>query len=75
MNADASRPVAAALTAGVIAPALRGTSAALLIGAAVALLAGLFLVALAVPRSSRVAEAARRHPGDVAGVRGRASGP
>jgi hypothetical protein len=52
MNSDASRPVAAQLTAGVTAPALRGISTGLLIGAAVALLAGALLIALAVPRSS-----------------------
>ncbi len=53
MNADGSRPVAAELTVGVDAPALRGLWTGLATGAAAALLAGALLVALAVPRRSR----------------------
>ncbi len=52
MNADASRPVAAELTAGVTAPVLRGLWTGLGVGAVVTLLAGALLVALAVPRRS-----------------------
>jgi hypothetical protein len=54
MNADGSRPVAAALAAGVTAPVLRGLWTGLAVGAAVALILGALLVALAVPRRSAV---------------------
>ncbi|HXV94393.1 MAG TPA: DUF4389 domain-containing protein [Pseudonocardia sp.] len=50
MNADGSRPVAAQLSAGVTAPALRWVWIGLYIGAGVALLAGALLVFLAIPR-------------------------
>ena len=53
MNADASRPVTAQLTAGVTAPVLGGIGTGLAVGAAVALLAGALLVVLALPRRSR----------------------
>jgi uncharacterized protein DUF4389 len=54
MNAGATRPVVADLSAAVTAPALRWVWIGLLIGAGVALLIGALLVAVAVPRSSRV---------------------
>jgi hypothetical protein len=50
MNADATRPVVADLSAAVTAPALRWVWIGLFIGAGVALLIGALLVALAVPR-------------------------
>ncbi len=50
MNADASRPVVADLSAGVTAPALRWVWIGLFIGAGVALLVGALLMAVAVPR-------------------------
>jgi hypothetical protein len=52
MNADGSRPVAAQLTAGATAPALRTLWTGMAVGAAVALLAGALVIGLAVPRLS-----------------------
>jgi hypothetical protein len=53
MNADATRPVVADLSAAVTAPALRWLWIGLFIGAGVALLVGALLVAVAVPRTVR----------------------
>jgi hypothetical protein len=50
MNADATRPVIADLSAAVTAPALRWVWIGLFIGAGIALLVGALLVAVAVPR-------------------------
>jgi hypothetical protein len=50
MNADATRPVVADLSAAATAPALRWVWIGLFIGAGIALLVGALLVAVAVPR-------------------------
>ena len=53
MNADGSRPVTAAVSAAVSAPALHWVWTGLFVGAGLALIPGLVLIGLALPRRPR----------------------
>jgi hypothetical protein len=53
MNADGSRPVTAAVSAPVTAPALHWVWTGLFLGAGLALIPGLVLIGLALPRTPR----------------------